>query len=245
MRLIPDWERYKEKEVQLSPVFPTFLKKAASKYNPEEEDVYTYRLNGEGQDLGISVRLEDIRPNFAQGSLKITDNALDVAINGTGFFQFRKPNGEIVYTRNGNLTQDIEGNLMSYSGYSIDPPLRIPPMATQITIDPEGRVFAQVEKNGDPTEIGQIVTARFKEPSQLRDVGNNFFMETERSGDPNIGIPGYNQSGHLAQFSRESSNVDVIKQMMEMIMIKNGTRLLAKAGENLGDMTKKGMEVVS
>ena len=193
----------------------------------------------------MGVRMEALSTDFTEGGLEITNKELDVSINGLGFFQFRKPDGDIVYSRVGNFTRDVDGNILSQSGYHLDPPLRVPQSAQQITINPDGRVFAVMSDETNPQEVGQIVIARFKDMDGLKNIGTNFYEVTQDSGDPIVDIPGQGSAGQLVQFSRERSNVDVIREMMDMIMTKNGLRLMGKAMEAGGDMVKAGLNIVS
>ena len=110
-----------------------------------------------------------------------------------------------------------------------------------MTIDPEGRVFANVNNDSMPREIGQILLARFSNPNGLKNVGNNFYQETMDSGDPIVEVPGRNATGQIVQFSIENSNVDIIKEMMDMIMTQKGLELLGKAMQAGEQMLKAGM----
>ena len=166
---------------------------------------------------------------------------MDVAVRGEGFFQFRKPDGDIVYSRAGNFAKDVDGNIISQSGYTLDPPIRIPQNTTKITVDPEGRVFANVNNDSIPREIGQVLLARFRNPDGLKNVGNNFYKETIDSGEPIVEIPGRNATGQVVQYSIENSNVDIIKEMMDMIMTQKGLELLGKAMQSGEAMLKAGM----
>ena len=189
--------------------------------------------------------MESISTDFSEGNLQVTNNELDLSINGNGFFQFRKPNGEIVYSRAGNLRKDIDGNITSQSGYLLDPPIRVPDSATQISIDSEGRVFANTPHKTELQEIGQILLAQFTKPDELKNVGNNFYAETAGSGAPTTTVPSRNIAGKVVQFSLESSNVDIIKEMMEMIMARRGLEALGKAMSSGKDMLEKGLTIVS
>ena len=231
---------YKQTRVELATLFPVILQEAEVKY-AQDEDLNPYVKKKRGIELGTGVRIEAITTDFSEGNLQVTNNELDVAIRGEGFFQFRKPDGDIVYGRAGNFARDVDGNIISQSGYTLDPPVRIPDSTTKLTIDPEGRVFANVNNETIPREIGQILLARFKNPDGLKNVGNNFYKETVDSGEPVVEIPGRNATGQVVQFSMENSNVDIIKEMMEMIMTQKGLELLGKAMQAGEAMLKAGM----
>ena len=231
---------YKQTRVELATLFPVILQEAQVKY-AEDEDLNPYVKKKRGIELGTGVRIEAISTDFSEGNLQVTKNELDMAIRGDGFFQFRKPDGDLVYSRAGNFARDVDGNIISQSGYALDPPVRIPDNTTQLTIDGEGRVFANVNNETIPREIGQILLARFSNPDGLKNVGNNFFKETADSGDPLVEIPGRNSTGQVVQYSIENSNVDIIKEMMEMIMTQKGLELLGKAMQAGEAMLKAGM----
>ena len=231
---------YKQTRVELATLFPIILQEAEVKY-AQDDDLNPYVKKKRGIELGTGVRIEAITTDFSEGNLQVTNNEMDVAIRGEGFFQFRKPDGGIIYSRAGNLARDVDGNIISQSGYTVDPPIRIPDSTTKLTIDPEGRVFANVNNEAIPREIGQMLLARFKNPDGLKNVGNNFYQETVDSGDPIIEIPGRNATGQVVQFSMENSNVDIIKEMMDMIMTQKGLELLGKAMQSGEQMLKAGM----
>ena len=231
---------YKQTRVELATLFPIILQEAEVKY-AQDEDLNPYVKKKRGIELGTGVRVEAISTDFSEGNLQVTNNEMDVAIRGDGFFQFRKPDGDIVYSRAGNLARDVDGNIISQSGYTLDPPVRIPDSTTKLTIDPEGRVFANVNNEAIPREIGQILLARFKNPDGLKNVGNNFYKETIDSGEAIVEIPGRNATGQVVQYSMENSNVDIIKEMMDMIMTQKGLELLGKAMQAGEAMLKAGM----
>lgn len=231
---------YKSTTAQLATLFPVVLQESMSKY-AEDENMSPYIKKKRGVELGTGVRIEAITTDFSEGSLKITNNELDMAIQGRGFFQLRKPNGDIVYTRAGNFTRDVNGVIMSQSGNALDPPINIPNGSTQISIDKDGRVFSTVNDSPIPQQIGQILISRFENPDGLKNVGDNAYEETENSGQRTTDIPGRNATGQIVQKAVEGSNVDIIKEMMEMIMTQKGLELLAKA-MNAGEaMLKAGM----
>ena len=230
---------YKQTRVELATLFPIILQEAEVKY-AQDEDLNPYIKKKRGIELGTGVRIEAISTDFSEGNLQVTNNELDVSIRGDGFFQFRKPDGEMVYSRAGNLAKDVDGNIISQSGYT-DPPVRVPNNTTKLTIDPEGRVFANVNNETLPREIGQVLLARFANPDGLKNVGNNFYKETIDSGEPLVEVPGRNATGQVVQYSIENSNVDIIKEMMDMIMTQKGLELLGKAMQAGEAMLKAGM----
>ena len=231
---------YKQTRAELATLFPVILQEAELKY-AEDEQFNPYIKKKRGIELGTGVRMEAITTDFSEGNLQVTNNELDLAVRGQGFFQFRKEDGTIVYSRAGNLAKDVDGNIISQSGYLMDPPIRLPQNTTEEIIDQEGRVNANVNNGAVSTEVGQILLARFNNPNGLKNVGNNFYKETTDSGDAVVDVPGRNATGQVVQFARENSNVDIIKEMMEMIMTQKGLELLAKAMSAGEQMLKAGM----
>jgi flagellar basal-body rod protein FlgG len=235
---------YKQTRTELATLFPVILQEAQLA-QAEDEEMNPYVKKKRGIELGTGVRMEALTTDFSEGNLQVTNNEMDVAIRGDGFFQFRKQDGNMVYTRAGNFAKDVDGNIISQSGYQLDPPIRIPQNTTQLTIDPEGRVYATINNDATPREVGQMLVARFVNPDGLKNVGNNFYKETVDSGEPIVDVPGRNATGQVVQFSIENSNVDIIKEMMNMIMTQKGLELLAKAMQAGEAMLKAGMSMSS
>lgn len=231
---------YKQTRVELASLFPIILQEAELEH-AEDDNLNPYIKKKRGIELGTGVRIEAVTTDFSEGNIEITNNELDVSIRGEGFYQFRKPDGQMVYSRAGNFARDVDGNIMSQSGYVLDPPIRIPYNSSELTIDSEGRVYASINGSDIPTEVGQVLLARFENPDGLQNVGNNFYRETLDSGTPIVDTPGRNMTGQLVQFSRENSNVDIIKEMMEMILTQKGLELLGKAMQAGEAMLKAGM----
>ena len=230
---------FKQTRVELATLFPVILQEAEVKY-ADDEDLNPYIKKKRGIELGTGVRMEGDINRLLWGMFKLQKMNW-MSLLEEGFFQFRKQDGNIVYSRAGNLAKDVDGNIISQSGFLLDPPIRIPQNTTQLTIDPEGRVFATVNNESIPREVGQILLARFNNPDGLKNVGNNFYKETIDSGEPIVEIPGRNATGQVVQFSIENSNVDIIKEMMDMIMTQKGLELLGKAMQSGEQMLKAGM----
>lgn len=155
--------------------------------------------------------------DFKQGSLEQTGNALDIAIQGKGFFQIRRPDGSIAYTRDGNFTLNADGNIVTQTGLSLEPDINIPPEATNISISQDGLVTARFPGDPGPVELGQIELARFPNPAGLTPKGGNLFEQTKASGQPTIGTPGRDGLGMVRQSFLESANVDVVQEMVSLI----------------------------
>ncbi len=155
--------------------------------------------------------------NFLQGSLTSTQNPLDMAINGQGFFQVLRPDGTVAYTRDGVFTLSANGTIVTQSGLPLEPEITIPPDATAIQISQDGIVSALVAGETTPTELGQIEMVRFNNNAGLRAIGNNLYEESAASGEPIISTPGEDGLGLISQGFVESSNVEVVQEMVNLI----------------------------
>lgn len=170
-----------------------------------------------GLSLGLGVRPASTYRIHEQGTLQITDNDLDIAINGRGFFQIELPSGETAYTRAGNFQVNQDGEIVTSEGYRLLPGITVPNDALGIEINPEGQVFAQMPAQTTLQDLGQIQLATFVNNSGLEAQGDNLFLETEASGAANIGNPGEDNFGTLRQGLLEQSNVDAVKEITLLI----------------------------
>lgn len=170
-----------------------------------------------GVQLGNGTRLVGTQKVFTNGNLQTTGQSLDVAIVGHGFLQVELSNGEIAYTRAGQLQLDADGRLVNAQGLPITPDVTIPPEATAITIGDNGIVTATVPGSQTPVQVGQITLANFVNPTGLLALGDNLYQETVASGVPIEGVPGEDGLGKLKQGSLEGSNVQVVEEMVDMI----------------------------
>lgn len=183
----------------------------------------------EGVEFGTGVRVAATPKDFSQGTLEVTTSPLDIAIEGEGFFQFRRPDGEIAYSRAGNLHRDADGSLVDPNGNFLEPQITIPSEATDIIIQPDGRVLVQTAGTLDLTEVGQITLAKFTNPGGLTSLGKNLYANTSAAGSPTEGLPSDSGYGNIAQYSLETSNVDVIEEMMRMIVTQRVFDTITKA----------------
>lgn len=170
-----------------------------------------------GKNLGTGVQMTGIARMDTQGSLTTTNNALDVAIEGAGYFQIQMPDGTTGYTRAGDFNLSPEGTIVTPDGMPIQPQIQIPADATGISIGVDGTVSASVAGQSEATNLGQIEIARFVNPSGLRSIGNNLLLETGASGAPQVGIAGQDGRGSLRAGALESSNVNVVEELVDMI----------------------------
>ncbi|MGA6925796.1 MAG: flagellar basal-body rod protein FlgG, partial [Desulfosarcina sp.] len=155
---------------------------------------------------------------FSQGEFSHTQNQLDMAIEGGGFFQVIQPNGEIGYTRAGTFKLDGEGRVVTSDGFAMEPELTIPSDAVSVSIATDGTVSALLAGDNQPAEIGTIELATFVNPAGLNSIGRNLFIPSAASGDATTGTPGEDNFGTLAQGYLEMSNVSVVDEMVNMIV---------------------------
>jgi len=171
-----------------------------------------------GVQLGHGVKTASISRIFTQGDRINTGGALDMAIDGDGFFQVQKPGGETLYTRDGTFKLDGDGNLVTAAGDPVIPNINVPIDSESLTVRPDGTVTVVQPGSTAVTELGQIELARFANPSGLRAAGGNLFAATEASGDPELGVAGEEGYGEISQGFLEGSNVNVAEELVQMIL---------------------------
>jgi flagellar basal-body rod protein FlgG len=172
-----------------------------------------------GLQIGLGARSSNSEMVQSQGDFETTGNPLDMAIQGTGFFQVQLPSGELAYTRSGSFQVDAQGNVVTSDGYQLQPPITIPQNQTAITIGTDGTVSVALPGQTQAQQIGQIQLATFANPGGLNSMGQNLFLPTTASGDAILGTPGGNEGlGTITQGSIEQSNVNVVEEFVEMIL---------------------------
>ena len=182
-----------------------------------------------GLSLGTGVRTVATQKLHTQGNLIQTNNTFDTAIQGKGFFQILKPNGDIAYTRDGQFQVNSTGQLVNSSGYRVQPDIIIPENALSITIGSDGIVSVTQPGNPAPAQVGVIQIADFINPAGLQSIGGNLMLETGASGAPVVGSPDTNNLGSLLQGSVESSNVNVVEELVNMIETQRAYEMNSKA----------------
>lgn len=186
--------------------------------------------------LGTGVRTVSTGKIFTQGTLAQTDNSLDMAIQGRGFFQILLPDGSTGYTRDGSFAMNSQGQLVTPSGYLLDPSISIPAETLSITIGSDGTVSAVVAGSNTATQIGSVQLADFINPQGLQAVGDNLYKETVSSGSPQAGTPGLNGIGTLIQGNLEGSNVNVVEELVDMIETQRAYEMNSKAIKTVDEM---------
>lgn len=179
--------------------------------------------------VGHGVRPVAVQKNFAQGAPTATDNPLDIAILGNGFFQISLPDGTIAYSRDGTFKLNNEGSIVTSDGNYIEPQISVPLDTTSVNISNDGVVSVLVVGSTEPQDIGNIELVKFINPAGLKNVGQNLFYPTEASGEPIVGTPGQEGLGLLNQGYVESSNVQVVEEMVNMIVAQRAYELNSKS----------------
>ncbi|MFN4003824.1 MAG: flagellar basal-body rod protein FlgG [Hylemonella sp.] len=192
-----------------------------------------------GLQVGLGVRTVATSRNFTQGSLQQSGNSLDVAIQGAGFFQINLPDGTIAYTRDGGFKVNAQGQLVTNNGLPVANGITIPANATSVSIAADGAVTAIIPGNVTPQPIGTISLASFINPAGLEPRGQNLFVETAASGQPNTGTPGTNGLGQLMQGFVETSNVNVVQELVTMIQTQRAYEMNSKAIQTSDQMLQK------
>lgn len=170
-----------------------------------------------GVQVGLGVRTAAVQKDFAMGNAQVTKNPLDLQIEGPGFFQIQTPDGQIGYTRDGAFKKDPSGRIVDKNGNLLQPEITIPPNIAGIEVSPSGEVRV-IQGLGDaPQTIGQIDVINFVNPAGLKALGRNVFMQTPSSGQALSSRPGLNGTGYLSQGQLESSNVNIVDEMVGMI----------------------------
>jgi len=192
-----------------------------------------------GLHLGLGVRTVATSRNFTQGTLQQTQNSLDVAINGNGFFQVTMPDGTQAYTRAGSFQLDGAGRLVTPSGLPVANGITVPPGATSVNIANDGTVSAVLAGSTAPSTIGTLAMVNFVNPAGLEPVGDNLYKESVASGTPQGGTPGTNGLGTIKQGFLENSNVNVVEELVNMIQTQRAYEMNSKAIQTADQMLAK------
>ena len=182
-----------------------------------------------GLQVGLGVRPVATSRIYSQGNLQQTTNNLDLAIKGNGFFQVQMPDGTTAYTRDGSFQLDSAGQIVTNNGYTVLPGITVPANAQSLTIGNDGTVSITVPGAPAPQTLGQLQLANFVNPAGLDPKGQNLFSETASSGTPNAGAPNANGLGALQQGFVETSNVNVVEELVSMIQTQRAYELNSKA----------------
>jgi flagellar basal-body rod protein FlgG len=189
--------------------------------------------------VGLGVRTVATTKSFQTGDMIASNNPLDLAIEGQGFFRVQRANGEFAYTRAGNFRVDATGRICTQAGELLDPSITIPQETTQVTINGDGKVLAKIPGHDDPTEVGQIELTMFANPGGLEALGGNMLVATAASGEPINLKPGEQSAGTLSQGFLEGANVKAVEEMIDMISTQRAYEMNSKVIQSADQMLQK------
>jgi flagellar basal-body rod protein FlgG len=191
-----------------------------------------------GIQVGLGARPTAVQRINVQGDYNQTGNALDVAIEGTGFFEVTLPDGTNAFTRAGSFKIDSQNRLVNSDGIPLEPTISIPDGSEDVTVGQDGVVSAVLPGQSTATQVGQMQTARFANPAGLRALGKNLLQETETSGPPQLGTPGQENRGTLLQGFLENSNVSVVEELVGLITSQRAYEVTSKAIQTADEMLR-------
>jgi flagellar basal-body rod protein FlgG len=192
-----------------------------------------------GLSVGTGVHPVATERIHTQGNLQQTGNQLDVAINGQGFFQIQMPDGTLAYTRDGSFQLDSQGQIVTASGFPVQPAITIPANAQSVTIARDGTVSVTQPNTPAATQVGTLQITNFLNPAGLQSKGENLYVETASSGTPTTNAPGTNGAGLLSQGYVETSNVNIVEELVSMIQTQRAYEINSKAVQTSDQMLQK------
>ncbi|WP_019173206.1 flagellar basal-body rod protein FlgG [Pseudaminobacter salicylatoxidans] len=190
----------------------------------------------EGVSVGLGVKTAAVRNVHIQGSLTSTGNSYDLALTGKGWFQVDGANGETLYTRAGAFNINGTGDLVTVDGFAVQPAINVPADAIEVIVNKSGQVFARLDGQMDLQELGQLTLATFSNEAGLAPLGDNLFQETVASGPANVGVPGDPGYATIEQGYLESSNVDPVKEITELISAQRAYEMNSKVIQAADEM---------
>jgi flagellar basal-body rod protein FlgG len=197
-----------------------------------------------GLQVGLGTRSSSNEILFTQGSFSQTGNPLDMVVQGKGFFQIRRPSGDLAYTRSGAFQMDKDGNLVTQDGNPLEPQITIPSAAQQISIAQDGTVSYTLNSQTGAQQAGQIQLANFVNPAGLNSIGGNLYTPTDASGDATVGIPGGAEGlGTLLQGYTEQSNVSVVEEFINLIVAQRGYEANSKVVKAADEMYQQANQI--
>lgn len=196
-----------------------------------------------GVQTGLGVRTAAVQKDFSTGNAMITQNPLDLQIEGAGFFQVRTPDGEISYTRDGSFKKDANGRVVDKNGNTLVPDIIIPPTSRRLEVTAAGEFLSSVDQNTAPQSLGQIEIVNFINPAGLRSVGKNLFSPTSASGQPTQARPGTEGMGYLSQGELEASNVNIVDEMVNMISAQRAYETNSKVVQTSDQMMQTAVNI--
>lgn len=196
-----------------------------------------------GLQVGLGVKPAAINKIFTQGNFKHTGNALDMVIEGEGFFQVTMPDGTISYTRDGTFSRDSTGRVVTSDGYPLEPNITIPADAMSVTIGNDGTITILRPGETESTEVGTLQLVKFVNPAGLKSLGRNLYINSSSSGDPIQGTPGLEGLGTISQGYQEMSNVDLVEELVDMIIAQRAYETNSKTIRAADQMLKNAIQL--
>jgi len=181
-----------------------------------------------GIQVGLGVRTAGVGRNFSEGSFQQTNNPLDLAIQGRGFFQVQMPDGQLAYTRAGSFSVNSVGQLVTQDGYPVQPTITIPSNAKSVSVAPDGTVSV-VQPGNTTTTLGQLQLAMFTNPAGMTSLGHSLFQQGQASGSPTVGTPSNNGVGSISSGTLEMANVNAVEEMVNLIAAQRAYEMNSKA----------------
>jgi len=191
-----------------------------------------------GLNLGTGVAIQSTSQIVTQGALNNTGGALDLALDGDGYFQVEMPGGRLGYTRAGNFTRSAEGQLVTQQGYVVQPAITVPEGVGAIAVSHDGIISAMLAGESEPAELGQLQVASFANPAGLQAIGDNFLVETAASGAAQLAPGGENGRGGIRQGMLEASNVNIVEELVDMIECQRAYEINSKMISSVDEMLR-------
>lgn len=196
-----------------------------------------------GVQTGLGVRTAAVQKDFSTGNAVITQNPLDLQIEGAGFFQVRTPDGDIAYTRDGSFKKDANGRVVDKNGNTLIPEIVIPTTSRSLEVSPAGEFFSRTDQSTEALSLGQIEIVNFINPAGLKSVGKNLFSPTNSSGQPTQARPGTEGMGYLSQGELEASNVNIVDEMVNMISAQRAYETNSKVVQTSDQMMQTAVNI--
>ena len=196
-----------------------------------------------GVQVGAGVRIAAVARVLEQGNLTVTDNKLDLAVNGSGYFQVQLPSGDTAYTRAGNFKLSPEGMIVTADGYPVQPAITVPAEAVDIAINPSGEVMVKLDGQVQPQNVGQLQLSTFANAAGLEAIGDNLFLQTEASGEAVGGNPGAPGFGRVVQGALETSNVNIVQEITTLITAQRAYEMNSKIIKTTDEMMQQASQM--
>jgi flagellar basal-body rod protein FlgG len=235
---------FKAKALEVESNFPPDFEKLIKAYEKPGDQHYKWEQKTVFPEYATSLRIAQITRNFNTGAVEVTNQPYDIAVeNGKGMFMVRQANGVVAYTRAGNFAMDADGWIVDRNGNPLEPSIKIPLTARDVSISAQGEVFAKLNEDVHPRQVGQVMLAEFPHPEELNEVGQNKYIITPMSGEPQIMRPGEGKVGEVRQGVLELSNVDMMGTMFDMLICQRAFEMSTQSMSNMEEIMKYGADL--